>query len=503
MKISTRLFLYILTLILLTSLGLGWISVRDERAHLLGSARLMARTLARTLAATFKYYHMQDQQQRLSEIIHALLPHDASINRLLINIYDPSGNRIDLTFEHGLRRTALRRERGQVAQGDGTSEEIIRDGGHEYLSVLSPIIDSRGRVQGAVEVLLSLDGINRNLAALVRKFLLFVLLTTLLLGLTLYLISRWSITLPLARLGRAARQLGHGDLGMRIEKSGVLEIDELIGEFNRMARNIEEQSRKQEELFREKIRLERGLRHRDKLASIGQLAGGLAHEIGTPLGVISGRAEHLLRRCGRNDPARQGLEVIIRQGERISSIMRRMLAFARKPDSRHTEVDLAALIDDAFSLCRLRRRGSRPGIGLELELACASLRADADGLRQVFVNLMLNAIQAMPRGGTIRVASREDRDEVVITFSDTGPGIADAIADRIFDPFFTTRDVGEGTGLGLFMVASIVQEHGGRIELDRDHDGGARFIIRLPRSRSGRTADTPSEPTPQTNAHGS
>jgi len=352
MKISTRLFLYILTLILLTSLGLGWISVRDERTHLTGGAALMARTLARTLATTFKYYHMQDQQQRLSEIIHALLPHDPTINRLLINIYDRDGNRIDLTFEHGLKLQAVQPDRRKIVPADGDIQEIIRDGTHEYLSVLSPIFDSGGRVQGAVEVLLSLDGINRSLAALVRKFLLFVLLTTLLLGLTLYLVSRWSITLPIARLREAARQLGRGDLGLRIEKSGVLEIDELIDEFNRMARNIEKEKRR-----REKLDLERGLRHRDKLASIGQLASGLAHEIGTPLNVISGRAEHLLRKAGPGDPASAPLETIIRQTGRISRIIRQMLSFARKPASGHEEVDLAAVIDDAFSLCRLRRSG--------------------------------------------------------------------------------------------------------------------------------------------------
>ncbi len=494
MKISTRLFLYILTLILLTSLGLGWISVRDERAHLTGSALLMARTLARTLAATFKYYHMQDQQQRMREIIHALLPHDPKINRLLINIYDRGGNRIDLTFEHGLERTTVQRRNRKIPAGGRTSEEIIRDGGHEYLSVLSPIVDSGGAAQGAVEVLLSLDGINRNLAALVRKFLLFVLLTTLLLGLTLYLISRFSITLPLARLGRAARQLGHGDLGLRIEKSGVHEIDELIGEFNRMARNIEEQSRKQEELFREKIALERGLRHRDKLASIGQLAGGLAHEIGTPLAVISGRAEHLLQKCGRDDPARSGLEVIVRQAGRISKIMHRMLAFARKPETGFRSVDLAAVIDDAFALCRLRRRDNRAGISLELDLAVSRLTADADGLRQLFVNLMLNSFQAMPDGGTIRIESRKEAGELRIGFSDTGPGIDADIRERIFDPFFTTREVGEGTGLGLFMAASIVQEHGGRIEVDPEHAGGARFVIRLP-MQPERSGSTEVEPT--------
>ncbi|MFP7754678.1 ATP-binding protein [Thermodesulfobacteriota bacterium B35] len=481
MKISTRLFLYILTLILLTSLGLGWISVRDERAHLTGGAALMARTLARTLATTFKYYHMQDQQQRLSEIIHALLPHDPTINRLLINIYDRDGNRIDLTFEHGLKLQAVQPDRRKIVPADGDIQEIIRDGTHEYLSVLSPIFDSGGRVQGAVEVLLSLDGINRALAALVRKFLLFVLLTTLLLGLTLYLVSRWSITLPIARLREAARQLGRGDLGLRIEKSGVLEIDELIDEFNRMARNIEEEKRRREKLFREKLDLERGLRHRDKLASIGQLASGLAHEIGTPLNVISGRAEHLLRKAGPGGPASSSLKTIIRQTERISRIIRQMLSFARKPASGHGEVDLAAVIDDAFSLCRLRRSGGPPRVSLEVELACAKIRADADGLRQMFVNLMLNAFQAMSGAGVIRISSTVSAEGgVTIVFVDNGPGVEPEIADRIFDPFFTTRDVGEGTGLGLSMVAGIVQEHGGSIALDRECATGARFIIRLP-----------------------
>ena len=277
MKISTRLFLYISTLILLSSIGLGYISVRDERSHLMSEARMMARTLARTLAATFKYYHMEDQQQRLGEIIHAVMPHDVDVDSLLLNIYDRRGRLVRLAYEHGLNREGLRQDRDPVDFLKGGGEEIVLRAGQEYLSVTVPILNSGGDLQGGVEILFSLASIDVTLNGIIRKFVIFDLLTALLLGLLLYLVNRWSITLPIARLQEASKKLGRGDLGLRLDRSGVRELDDLIEEFNRMAQNLEKQNSRREELFREKISLERGLRHRDKLASIGQLASGLAH----------------------------------------------------------------------------------------------------------------------------------------------------------------------------------------------------------------------------------
>ncbi len=483
MKISTRLFLYISSLIILSSIGLGCISVRDERVHLMDEAKMTARTLARTLATTFKYYHITDQYQRLGELIHAVVPVDRDVNNLLINIYDRHGQMVDFSFEHGVNRHTIQRERTPVDFSRGGNEQIITEGSHEYFSVISPIKNSRGELQGGVEILLSLDSINNTLAGLVRKFIIFIVLTALLLGLVLYLVCHWNITLPIGRLKEAAKNLGHGDLGLRIEKSGVTELDELIEEFNRMAHNIERQNRRKEQLFQEKIDLERGLRHRDKLASIGQLASGLAHEIGTPLNVISGRAEYLLKKSGDSEARAQNLEVIIRQAERITRIIQQMLAFSRKPTAEFKQVELEKIITEAFSLCQLKQRKDHPAVELELELAIQNLMADADGLRQLFVNLMLNSFHSMKNGGTIKVSSRREQakpGEVVLTYEDWGEGIPGELAERIFDPFFTTKEVGEGTGLGLYMVASIIQEHQGRITLDREVSRGARFIIHLP-----------------------
>ncbi len=483
MKISTRLFLYISSLLILTSIGFGYLSVRDERLHLVEAVKMTARTLGRTLAATFKYYHVDDQHQRLGELVHAVLPHDDHIQNLLLNIYDRNGRRINLNFEHGTDRQSLIRGRELGESFPGEREQIIKNGAHEYFSVASPIMNSYGEFQGTVEVLLSLDSVNNTLAALMRKFIAFILLTSLLLGVLIYLVSRWSISLPISRLKEASEKLGHGDLRLRIQKSGVTELDDLIEEFNRMAFNIERQNSKRDALFQEKISLERGLRHQDKLASIGQLASGLAHEIGTPLNVISGRAEHILQQADGEHPDARNLKIIIRQAERITKTMQQMLAFSRKPTAQFKQVSPRKIIDDAFSLCQLKRRKGSPQIELITEHSNQYFMADEDGLRQLFVNLMLNSFQAMSDGGQIRIRMEHDndgRDEIVIVYEDNGPGIASELHSRLFDPFFTTKEIGEGTGLGLYMVANIVQEHQGSILLDGEFRGGARFIIRLP-----------------------
>lgn len=451
---------------------------------------MTARTLGRTLAATFKYYHMEDQHQRLGELVHAVLPHEDHIENLLLNIYDRNGRRINLNFEHGTDRKSLIRGRELGASFPGKREQIIKNGAHEYFSVASPIMNNNGEFQGTVEVLLSLDSVNNTLAALMRKFIAFILLTSLLLGVLIYLVSRWSISLPISRLKEASKKLGHGDLRLRIQKSGVTELDDLIEEFNRMALNIERQNSKRDALFQEKISLERGLRHQDKLASIGQLASGLAHEIGTPLNVIIGRAEYILQQADGDHPDARDLKIIIRQAERIARIMQRMLAFSRKSIAQYKQVSPGKIIDEAFSLCQLKRRSGSPQIELVIENSNHYFMADEDGLRQLFVNLMLNSFHVMPDGGQIRIriehdSASADRDEIVIVYEDNGPGIASELHARLFDPFFTTKEIGEGTGLGLYMVANIIQEHQGSIVLDGEFKGGARFVIRLPCGSGG------------------
>jgi signal transduction histidine kinase len=229
------------------------------------------------------------------------------------------------------------------------------------------------------------------------------------------------------------------------------------------------------------------LRHADRLNVIGTLAAGVAHEIGTPLNVISGSAE--LLPSARPGEIEELSRVIREQTSRISGIIRQLLDFGRRAGARGTSIDLNDLVRGSVVL--LGPIARKHGTSIAVEAAEVPVRVLGNGgeLEQVLSNLILNAVQAMPGGGVVRLAvgrvsrtngNREQRAFGSISVEDTGTGIAAADLPRIFDPFFTTKGVGEGTGLGLSVSYGIVQDHGGLIEVDSVVGRGTRFAVLLP-----------------------
>ncbi|MFI5320197.1 MAG: protoglobin domain-containing protein [Myxococcota bacterium] len=217
----------------------------------------------------------------------------------------------------------------------------------------------------------------------------------------------------------------------------------------------------------------------ERLASIGTLVAGLAHEIGTPMGVIQGHAK-LLEPAVQDENARWRLRTIQAQIARIARIVESLLNMAR-PSSRRTRVPvvLEALLDGtlAFPTERLTRRR----IEVVRDYAEApSIIADAEALQQIFLNLIMNAIDAMPNGGRLRIAIAPLRDGgAEVCVADTGSGISPALQQRIFDPFFTTKEAGQGHGLGLAVAQGIAHDHGGEIEIARSGPDGTQFRVRL------------------------
>ena len=218
----------------------------------------------------------------------------------------------------------------------------------------------------------------------------------------------------------------------------------------------------------------------EKLASIGQLAAGVAHELNNPISVMLGFSQAILRKLPEDDPLRKPLATIEREGLRCKGIIQNLLDFARrsKPSLQPTNVNevleaACALIEHQISLDNVVvTKGYDPHLPQVL--------ADANQLQQVFVNIIINARDAMPRGGTLRLITRSLGDEVHIIFSDTGIGIPPENIKRIFDPFFTTKEVGQGTGLGLSVSYGIVEQHGGTIEVKSEVGVGTTFIVKLP-----------------------
>jgi signal transduction histidine kinase len=499
LRISTRLFLYVFGVIVALGVALGYVSVRDERAHLLSETRTRAWLFARTVAAVLKHYHPLGPAVNVETILAEVAADDPAAVPSL-RLYGPDGSPLSLSCATCQAIPPIPHPSliPDELSPEGREDTVIL-GRESYLQVLQPVLTSGGAFQGAVEVILPLHHVGQALAGVVRRFLLFGSAGLMALGAVLLLIARWGIAAPLQRLQEVARDLGAGDLSLRLEPSGVADIDELIAEFNRMAKGIEEQNLRREQSHRHRIELERGLRHTDKLASIGQLTSGLAHELGTPLNVISGRAEQMMARLSPDDPSGKALETVVRQTGHIAGIIDRLLAFSRKGQSRFAEVDIGALVQEAFTLCRLRMKKAGAEVKLECDLDAEANRlyGDADALQQLFVNLMLNSLQVLKGPGGIRIRARtETGDRVRIDYEDTGAGIPPEHWERVFDPFFTTKEVGEGTGLGLYIVARVVEEHGGEIRAGAGSGGGARFTVTLPRGLAELGVTSPiGEPT--------
>lgn len=484
MRIATRIFLYLFTLIAVASAGLGYVSIQDERDHLLTGIRSEARLMARSLAAVLRFYHPRDPGVDLDALLADISPREWTPPPML-RFYDRDGAPFGVACADCNPLPLPRKSIDLHALEADGREEFFTTGVDRFFSIIVPVKGVGEARQGALEVVLPLQQVNQALAGTTRRFLFFTIVLAAGLGALILLIVRWNITQPIQRLIAAARQLGAGDFGARIEPSGVAELDNLSDELNRMAQQLEELDVKRDAFYREKMQLEKGLRHAEKLASIGQLSSGLAHEIGTPLNVISGRAEYLLAKLGQEDAARKSLLTIVQQSEHIAALIERLLSFSRKETEVFAPLHLRQPIEEAYSLCLLRSRRNRDDIALELEASDDKLIGDADALRHLFVNLILNSFQAIEGSGTIRIRIDEQgRDRLRISYEDSGPGIPEELRSRIFDPFFTTKQVGEGTGLGLFIVANIIEEHEGRIEVDAAPGGGVRFLISLPHRRN-------------------
>jgi PAS domain S-box-containing protein len=230
----------------------------------------------------------------------------------------------------------------------------------------------------------------------------------------------------------------------------------------------------------ERAQLEQQLLEREKLSSIGLLAAGVAHEVNTPLAGISSYAQMLLQQVQESDPKRKLLEKIHVQTVRASGIVNNLLNFSRTGDAQFREVDINRVLEDTLQLLEPQLRNAKFKISCTYGENLQPAYGSASKLQQVFMNLILNARDAMPNGGRLTVHTRAVDTSLVIDFRDTGVGIAPENIARIYDPFFTTKEVGQGTGLGLALSYGIIQEHNGRIFVESRPGEGAHFTIKLP-----------------------
>lgn len=360
--------------------------------------------------------------------------------------------------------------------------------------------ETHGRVDGDESVSESLaDGRTATLflahrhgtagARLSNMLLLYTGVTALaILLLTYIVLTRW-IVVPLEAVTAASRRLAAGKLDVLVPVAGSREVAELAIAFNAMAQQLRDDRAALEARLRELETTSAHLRSAEeqvvrgeKLASVGRLAAGVAHEIGNPLSAILGLVE--LVRQGSLPKAEEAefLERIQRETERIHRIIRDLLDFARQgsasPASDDAVSSLAAIVDDAVRLVTPQKDVRAIRIERDVD-AALRVRGSSDRLTQVLLNLLLNAVDAMHGDGVISIHARVLDSGVVLTVKDTGPGISDAILTRLFEPFASSKPAGEGTGLGLAVSHSIVESLGGTLRGANSSEGGAVFTLTL------------------------
>ncbi|WP_407297630.1 ATP-binding protein [Stutzerimonas zhaodongensis] len=446
-----------------------WTVERNSERRLQEEVELVARAVRLPLSDSLEKKHERTSQQVLESVLGVGRVYGAYL-------YDDKGELVAFAgaIEPDLDQTSV-----QALAADGKHRggyQRIR--GREVYSYFLPLEQNGGRINGLLQVTRRWNDFERDTRRL--RFIAGISAAVLALAaVCIVLLGHWSaIGKHLQQLTQSMARVAAGDREHRAPRSGPQEIAVLGRALNQMLDSIADAEQRMAEQKAREAELEARLRRSQQLAAVGRLAAGVAHELGSPLSVIDGKAQRVLRSEALEDRQRKGLLQIRSQVRRLSEIVRQLLDFGRAAGrpARRMSADVlahsaaAAVADELAAL----------DVTLELQARSAPLYCEVDPPRfeQALTNLLRNAAQASPGGRVLMRWWRED-ECLVFQVEDDGPGVAEQHRTTLFEPFFTTKPVGKGSGLGLAVAHSVVAECGGRIELVESSLGGAAFRISL------------------------
>jgi signal transduction histidine kinase len=502
MTIRTKIWLIAVSVA--TAVGVAsWGRLFLTRTRIIKDAQTSAEELAHDIAEDLKSVEADADDRDLEEKLLGYLNRHSRIVRLDLYVYResstpssriaaPRGDRPEITRFAPFNRQPL----GFTKQGAGEAQE-------------TPIeipVDLKGPWGATLVMRWTLGPVQAMLQTEERISLIFgaglLVVLTLLSG----LITDKVVGRPLEVLAGAMRDVEGGDLSRRVPVETVDEVGRLSQGFNRMlerlsqadaqirafnqrlageieaaTRDLSEKNATLAQLNRllNEMRLENASKVR--LATLGQLAAQLAHEIGTPLSSVSGHIQLALIDRNLHGPVRERLEVAGREVERISRIVRDYLDSTRPLEPERVVTALPRLLEEAIDLTRGFEPNARAAVDFQMDPRLGEVVTDPGLLRQIVVNLLSNALDAVDGKGRVTVAAKPAGNDVLITISDTGHGIAPDDLRRIFEPFYTTKGRGKGTGLGLAICRQLTAALGGNISVESQPGHGSTFFVRLPR----------------------
>jgi signal transduction histidine kinase len=451
----------------------AWLTAR-ERVDLRAAAERETVFLGTSLRVSIENA-LRDRQ--LSDVEEVTLRLEGVDTTLDVFVFDPRGQPVVAPTGRPWAELAALAE--QSASLKETRLVYVPAEDPEVLLLATPLLSDDGERQGALGIVRPLDDVNEDLLETQGSIAVtvgaFVLLSALL-GLT---IGQARLGRPLERLTGAMRAVRQGDVSTPLVEEGDDELMALSAEFNAMLRDLREARAVAEVEADARQKAMRSLQEADRLVTVGQLSAAVAHEIGSPLQVLLGRARALAERPEDAEQTRRVAIILVREAERITRIVLQLLALTRRRPIRREAVDVAEAARTVGSLLELEARRRRVSLALELA-AVRPVAADPDQVQQVLLNLLSNALAAARAGGHVIVRVRDGEGVVRISVQDDGVGMDEETQRRAFEPLYTTRSDSGGAGLGLAVVRSIVQEHGGRVDFVSEPGQGTTFVVELP-----------------------
>ena len=480
MKLTPKFTLALVAGVLVIQIGFGALRVERERELFHTDIRRDERVVGRALAVAAQREVDTSGVHRAKRLVP-----DAAFGAAHVQIR---------WVELDERAPDDHRPRGPLAELAplARGEEVVIQTSGEDSTVLSytPVRLQAGGV-AAIEVADSLDDESEYVRQSVRNAVLSTAALVALCGLVGWALGHLLIGRPVRLLVGRARAIGEGELDGSVHLPQRDELGELADEMNAMAQALSRTRARLDKEGRARIAVLEQLKHADRLRTVGTLASGIAHELGTPLNVIEGHAQLILEDDVAGGEARENATVIKRQSKRMTGIIRQLLDFARREQGKNGDADVVAAAHQMADMIApfAKKRGVNVLLECPEELPRAAIPADE--LVQVLSNLVINGIQAMSEGGDLQLevarsrASRTwtddpERDMIRFVVTDQGCGMDEATVERVFEPFYTTKDVGEGTGLGLSVAYGIVDERSGWIDVVSEPGAGSTFSIFLP-----------------------
>jgi two-component system, NtrC family, sensor kinase len=482
MGLRLRLILILTVPLVLVLGGYGFFRVWVERAELLEQER---RNVAFTTKAVqiavenaLRDRNVKDIQRLVSELVQA----QEQIDR--IRIFDREMKPTLISNSLGIGEEVPAEALRRVIES-GVADGFYRHRGRTpVLYYVAPIRRSNNQVWGAIEIVRLASAVEEKVRAATRDvWLRLAVLLVSIAGLTAVVLQR-QVLQPLTQVMEGIRRLGEGRPAPALPIDRRDELGRLALAFNEMAQRLEAARLRLLAETERAVDLERQLRQAETLTVAGKLASGVAHEVGTPLNIISGRAELLLTTLPATDPRREDAQVIVTQIDRIAANIRSLLELVQPQAPEIQPVALSCVVAQLLPL--MTHAVGRRGITLNASVSddLPKVLADPAQLQQVLINVLMNALDATPAGGRVRLtaahAAMAGRSGVAITINDTGSGIAADVLPRVFDAFFTTKPRGQGTGLGLAICRDIMKEHGGTIRIESRAEGGTTVEVWLP-----------------------